>query len=85
MEVPTLNGPERMHVPGAKDRTLLGGYWSAVRHYAETGDTRRLRNFHGRSIYADGATRELVTDEDRIRDLLDAGELSFEDIYAEEA
>jgi hypothetical protein len=55
-----------------------------VRHYAETGDARRLRNFRGRSIYADGEMRELVTDEDRIRGLLDAGELAFEDIYAEE-
>ena len=83
MSILTLKGRESVWVRSSTDASLLGKYSDAVRHYSLTGDDSRLRPFRGRSIIdAYGLRWDFLTDKRELKRLGNAGELSFESIYA---
>jgi len=68
-----------------RDAHLLGEYWNAVGHYLRAGD-KPLRRFRDVVIHTkDGGRLRLVTDRDLLRELGQAGELDFDDIYQDVA
>jgi hypothetical protein len=65
-------------VRGSRAASLIGGHWSAIGYYLDTGDASRLAHFRGKRV----AGRTLETDPDVI-DIWDRrGELQVEDIYS---
>ncbi|WP_158789476.1 hypothetical protein [Granulicella sp. L46] len=83
LSIPTVNGPQSIAVRGSKQASLLGEYWNAVHRYLQTGDTSRLREFHGQKITdASGVEIPLLVDPAALNHLGSAGVLSFESIYA---
>lgn len=77
MRLLTEEGPEFHDVPDEEERSIISGYWAAIRHYVGTGEDDRLSDFEGVQI----ADRTLLTDTDQIDYWGRAGELDFEDIY----
>jgi len=77
MRVLTIGGVEFVDVRDPVERSTVGGYWNAVRHYLSTGDDSRLWGFEGESI----GGRRLETDLDAIEEWARRGELDFEEIY----
>jgi hypothetical protein len=79
--VPTADGPIWVTVRDSRSASKLGGYWAAVRHYLDTGDTRPLRKFHGRGVTISKRFYPFITDTQLLDPLADAGELAFDDLY----
>jgi hypothetical protein len=83
LSIPTTEGPRTIAVRGSKQASLLGEYWNAVHRYLQTGDTSRLKAFHGQKITdASGEEIPLLVDPSALNRLGSAGVLSFESIYA---
>jgi hypothetical protein len=83
LSIPTANGPRSIAIRGSKQASLLGEYWNAVHRYLQTGDTSRLKAFHGQKITdASGVEIPLLVDPSALNRLGSAGVLSFESIYA---
>ena len=57
-------------------------YWTAVDHYLKTGDATRLAPFVGKTIRAGKQTHPFITDPRTLTRIANAGEVSFEDLYA---
>jgi hypothetical protein len=77
----TPEGLIAIPVRGSASRSRIGEYFNAVHRYGETGDTNPLQPFRGRSISAKGSRYPFVIDPETLNRLLNAGEVSFEDIY----
>jgi hypothetical protein len=60
----------------------IAEHWTAVDHYLKTGDTSRLAPFVGKTIRAGKKTLPFVTDPRTLTHIANAGEVSFEDLYA---
>ncbi len=82
------HGARRSFLVGdSKTATLLSRYANAVRHYFETGDASRLKEFEGRT-YVDvaGKFHTFETDPRKLRAALERSEAdfgAFGDLYAE--
>jgi hypothetical protein len=75
----TSEGPEYLIVADPSIRSWIARHWNAVRRYVETGDTRRLRVFRGRTVtLSDGSRLEFATDLATIDQLAEGGELHYE-------
>ncbi len=81
MLVPTRNGPVTLDIRNSRSASLVGAYWSAVRHYLETGNERPLRRFRGKGVTVNKRFYPLITDLDVLDALGDAGELRFDSVY----
>jgi hypothetical protein len=84
LRMPTPEGMREITVRNSRDASTLGGYWSALHTYYESGDTSGLQKFTGRSITdTSGRKFPLLTDLTILDRLGSAGVLSFESLYAE--
>lgn len=81
MKVLMADGIATIDVYDSRTASALGEYWSAVKHWLETGDDRALRRLRRKSIRTGKRTYLLITDLEVIERLGRAGELSFESIY----
>ena len=68
----------QVDVRGSRQAAVVAAYWNAVSRFLETGDTRLLTKFEGKTV----AGHVLETDLDVLEDLALSGGLQFEDIYA---
>jgi hypothetical protein len=83
LSIPTAESPRTIAVRGSKQASLLGEYWNAVHRYLQTGNTSKLKEFHGQKITdASGLEIPLLVDPAALNRLGSAGVLSFESIYA---
>jgi hypothetical protein len=79
----TANGRIDLDVRDSRTARQIARYMNAVRRYGRTGRDEGLDEFRGKSIRVGGAKYEFVTDLDVLDRLADAGEISFEDLYAD--
>jgi hypothetical protein len=77
LRILTPEGIEFVEVTDPDERSEVGQYWNAVRHYLNTGDDSRLWRFEGETV----AGRPWETGLDPIEEWGRRGELDFEDIY----
>ena len=78
MLIPTTLGTAPVVVRGSKQASRLGRYMSAVGKYLRTGNTDALDEFEGQSI----SSHLLITDQDTLSSLAQAGALQLDEIYA---
>jgi hypothetical protein len=78
MLLPTALGNTPVMVRGSRQATLLGRYMSAVGQYLRTGETKGLAKFKGKSI----AGHPLITDQQTLTSLAEAGTVQLDSIYA---
>ncbi|MFN8675491.1 MAG: hypothetical protein U0Z70_03845 [Thermomicrobiales bacterium] len=81
LPVPTPDGPIWLTIRDSRSASKLGAYWSAVRHYLNTGDSRRLRAFRGRGVTINKRFYPFITDTRLLDPFADAGLLDFDDLY----
>jgi hypothetical protein len=83
MEVITSEGKQSIDVRDSRSAAKIARHANAVRHYVNTGDTSRLREFRRAVVWSGKRGHRLASDLDL--DMLElhgrAGELSFEHIY----
>lgn len=86
-EMRFLTGEGLMVLPvrDSRSATKLARYMAAVDHYLRTGDDARLRRFRGKGIWVDKRFHPFITDLDLLDRLANAGEVSFEELYARAA
>jgi hypothetical protein len=72
-------------VRDSRSASKLARYMAAVDHYLRTGDDARLRRFRGKGVWIDKRFRPFITDLDLLDRLANAGEVSFEELYARAA
>lgn len=81
MRFATYTGVRWLPIHDSRSARLVGQYWRAVRQYLDTGDTRAVQRFRGRSITVDKLAYPFVTEPEMLDLLRDAGELDFVTIY----
>lgn len=77
----TPRGLDTITTRSARTASRIGEYWHAVKHYYDTGDTRRLRPFERTPLQVGREQIPFVTDPRILERLRAAGEIRFEDIY----
>jgi hypothetical protein len=81
--IPTPKGRSEIAVRDSRDASVIGEYWDAVEAYRGKGDESKLRHFQGKRVRdASGKLVRLLTDTEELDRLANAGELSFESLYA---
>jgi len=84
--IPTTNGLQEVALRDSRQATELAEYWDAVQRYLQKGDDSALRQFRGVRIKAaDGQSVPLLTENEELDRLGNAGVLSFESLYARSA
>ncbi len=78
----TPAGQIAITVRSSRAATQIAEYWAAVDHYLKTGDTQRLDQFRGKAVRAGKLKLPFVTDPKVLNRVANAGEVSFEDLYA---
>ena len=78
----TPEGQIAISIRSSRLASKVAEYWTAVDHYLKTGDTTRLATFIGKTIRAGKQTLPFVTDPRTLNRIANAGEVSFEDLYA---
>jgi hypothetical protein len=78
MLIPTTLGATPIVVRGSKEASRLGRYMSAVGKYLRTGNIDAVKEFEGQSI----GGHPLITDEETLTLLAQAGALQLDEIYA---
>jgi len=78
MLMPSTQGVSPVKVRGSRQASLLGRYMSAVGQYLRTGETKGLAKFKGKSI----AGQRLITDQQTLTSLAQAGSIQLDSIYA---
>lgn len=81
MKILTHDGIEIVRVTDSRTASTIARHWNALDRYARSGSTTRLNQFRGQSIRVGKRTYPLITDTRTINRLIDAGEVSFEDLY----
>jgi|SRR5579871_171992 len=80
--IPAHDGLREIAVLGSRNAGQVGGYWSAVQKYLQTGNASALKKFHGKRILdANGEEILFITDLAELNRLGAAGTFSFESIY----
>jgi len=77
----TEKGPDSITVRGSRLASKIGSYMNAVEGYLTTGEVDELEKYAGKSVTVGKGKYPFVTDVDLIRQLYDAGAISFEDLY----
>ena len=81
--LPAPDGLREIAVLGSGHAGQVGGYWSAVQKYLQTGNASALKKFRGKKIQdANGQEISFITDLAELNRLGSAGVFSFESIYA---
>lgn len=78
----TPDGGISVSVRGSRPASRIARHWAAVDRYLRTGNTDGLRDFTDKTFRVRGTTRSFVTDPALLDRLANAGEVSFEDLYA---
>ncbi|MBA2469158.1 MAG: hypothetical protein H0V37_07105 [Chloroflexia bacterium] len=81
----TREGVIVLPVRDSRSASKIAHYMGAVDHYLRTGDDARLRRFRGKGVWVDKRFRPFITDLDLLDRLANAGEVSFEELYARAA
>ena len=81
----TPEGKVILPVRDSRSASKIARYMGAVDHYLQTGDDRRLRRFRDKGVWVEKRFRPFITDLDVLDRLADAGEVSFEELYARAA
>ena len=81
----TPDGKVEVAVRGSRPAERVARYMAAVDRYLRTGDTDALAEFQGQGIRARNQTFLFLTDTDALDRLANAGEVSFERLYARRA
>ncbi len=81
----TPSGLISLDVRDSRSASKIGRYWTAVTRFLETGDERGLRPFQGKGVTVDKRFYPFITDPALLERLGAAGEISFEDLYADVA
>lgn len=81
----TREGVIVLPVRDSRSASTIARYMSAVDHYLRTGDDSRLRRFRGKGVWVEKRFRPFLTDLDLLDHLANAGEVSFEELYARAA
>ena len=79
----TPQGATDLTVRGSRPASRIAKYWAAVDRYMKTGRTDALRRFQGASFRAEKVKHFFVTDTRTLKRLGYAGEVAFEDLYAD--
>ncbi len=81
----TREGVIVLPVRDSRSASKIARYMGAVDHYLRTGDDVRLRRFRGKGVWVEKRFRPFLTDLDLLDHLANAGEVSFEELYARAA
>lgn len=81
----TARGQITLEVTSSRTASRVARYFEAVDHYLKTGDTTALRPFRRKHIRVGKVAYPFVTDPHVLDRLAGAGEVSFEDLYAQVA
>jgi hypothetical protein len=79
----TPQGQIAVTVRGSRTASTIAAYWVAVDHYLKSGDEERLGVFRGKAVRVGKEIFFFVTDPRILNRIANAGEVSFEDIYAQ--
>jgi hypothetical protein len=71
-----------VEIRSSRTASKVAAYWSAVDRFLKSGDASGLVEFEGKSIRAGKTTYPFITDPDILERFGNAGEVSFEDLYA---
>jgi len=83
LRIPTREGLREITVSDSHEASLVGRYWNAVKRYLETGDASAIQKFTGKHITdANGKRILLLTNLEEMDRQANAGNLSFETMYA---
>ena len=72
-------------VRGSRPAERVARHMAAVDRYLRTGDTEALAEFHGQGVRSRNESRPFLTDTNVLDRLAQAGEVSFERLYARRA
>jgi hypothetical protein len=78
----TAEGQISITLYSSRLASKVAEYWTAVDHYLKTGDATRLNLFVGKTIRAGKQSYPFITDPRNLDRIANAGEVSFEDLYA---
>lgn len=81
----TDHGLVVLPVRDSRSAAKIARYMRAVDAYLRTGDDRPLRRFRGKGVWVEKRFRPFITDLDLLDRLALAGEVSFEELYAQAA
>ena len=81
----TAQGKKAVTVRGSRIASRIAAYWVAVDHFLNTGKTDKLHAFRGQSLRAGKVAYPFITNANTLRRLGYAGEVAFEDLYANRA
>jgi len=83
LHVLTSEGVQTVTVRDSRQATKLAEYWAAVHRYLETGDASGVRQYEGKFITdINGKRIPFLTDLRELDRLGNAGQVSFESLYA---
>jgi hypothetical protein len=80
---PTAKGPTALTIRDSRTVSTIARYWSAVHLYLNTGDATLLRTFRRKSVRVGKVAYEFITDPALVKRLGHAGEVPFEQFYAD--
>jgi hypothetical protein len=79
----TADGKHEVELTSSREASMVGQHWNAVHAYAARGESTGLSKFEGAQVTGvHGRRYTLLTDLATIERLGNAGEMSFETIYA---
>ena len=86
IKIPTPEGLREVGIRGSRRASAVGEYSAAVERFIVTGDRTRLSKFTGKGIPSDsGEIIPFITDTAVLKPLGNAGQISFESLYARSA
>ncbi len=81
MFVMTSKGKLALSIRKQQTRKLISAHAHAVKRFLRTGDRKALARFEKKSFTSRGKKYVFLTDPELIRELHEAGEITFEHIY----
>jgi hypothetical protein len=82
LNFPTEDGTIPVETRSSRTASKIAAHSLAVKRFLESGDASGLVEFEGQSIRAGKITYPFITDLEILERLGNAGEVSFEDLYA---
>jgi hypothetical protein len=79
-KIATPDGTRQVWIADPRQRSLIGGWWHAAER-ALGGDERALAKYEGSFLVVNGERIPLVTDLERLTELVHANEVGYEGIY----
>lgn len=81
----TREGVMVLSIRDSRSASKIARHMGAVDHYLKTGDDSRLRRLRGKGVWTNKRFYPFLTDLDALDRLANAGEVSFEELYARAA